>query len=89
MEKRYSPEYLVKNPGKIFATDDYDWALGIDSKHVLIYVYGEDSMDVVPYTIWDAEEHKEMFMDPVPGGDFHLVIKHLFEKQVNPAETAL
>ncbi len=73
---------VVKNPGVLYVSDEYDWAIGLDSKRMLLFVYEEDEVLVVYI---DPDVYADEYMWRLPNEaeykDWkHIVTKHIFEK---------
>jgi len=88
--KRYvTSSEVAKNKGTLYVTDDYDWAVAVNSKELMVYAYGEDRIDIpVPITAWGKDE---VFWIPAEKGDlpermhidssgFHSAIRFVFEE---------
>lgn len=77
---------VVKHPGKVYVTVEYDWAFALDSERILIYIFGENMIQVVHYRTW-TEDDMDMFEEPGTGGvkapSKQEIMKALFELDVD------
>jgi len=89
MVKKYiTSTEVAKNKDTLYVTSDYDWALAVNSKALMVYAYDENKLDVpVPITAFDEDEELWRLVEP---GDlpeyhkdssaYHSAIRFIFEE---------